>query len=481
MELNLQNFHYMILNKYKDNIKIIEKIKRKKYIKKNNLKSFSENNIIKWDYEYEDIFKCRVDKKNEINVYYIHSFMGKNRDSFYDKIEKCTKLFDKNKYPITLISDFNGGGDALISLLLIEAISPLITVKFYLSIRKTDEIEKLNKEYKGVVYNEKTCENIFLEDLFNQGKKIDYGNGISESISHPFNVYNKTYRKYLETIKSKIRNKRKPTDILIIADGFSYSATSVFLKYLQYYGGGITVGYFGHPGKKNIPFDSSLSPSPLIQNQSLYIMNKEYKKLWDNYKFNMQFAYMQSFYNPNNVNIPLEYVLTPVDESKPFYEFYSNKNYQDFIKIAKDIHEKYKKQCNPKNKKLVKVSRECDKYFNNNYTHGGYECGDDGKWSNKCVASYCNLGYMFDYLEEKCVKDNCSDFKEEEEEEDDDNDERLSTTELILFICASAIIAIIIIIIIVLFFVNKNKKKSPEELLSSISMSKQDRENEDNN
>ena len=79
---------------------------------------------------------------------------------------------------------------------------------------------------------------------------MDYGNGINESISYPFNLYDKNFRKDLDKFKSAIRHKRKPTDIIIIADGFSYSATSVFLKFLQYYGGGITVGYFGHPGKK---------------------------------------------------------------------------------------------------------------------------------------------------------------------------------------------------------------------------------------
>ena len=402
--------------------------------------------------------------------------MGKDLNLFSDIIKECAKLFDKNEYPVTLISDLNGGGSGLISLLLIEAISPLISVKFYLSLRETDGFAKMLKDYKGTVYDEKTCEEIYLEDLFKKGKIMDYGNGINESISYPFNLYDKNFRKDLDKFKSAIRHKRKPTDIIIIADGFSYSATSVFLKFLQYYGGGITVGYFGHPGKKNISFDSSLSPSPVIQNESLYIINKDYKKLSDNYKFNMQFAFMQSFYNPNNMSIPLEYVITPVDESQPFYEFYSNENYQDFIKIAKDIHGKYKTECNPKNKKLVKVSSECDKYFNNSYTHGGYECGDDGKWSDNYVASYCDLGYIFDYLEEKCVKDYCSHI-----EDGDDDDDGLNTTELILLICASVIVVAIIITIIIIFFIKKKDKNSDEELLSSISMSKQDRENEDTN
>ena len=119
-------------------------------------------------------------------------------------------------------------------------------------------------------------------------------------------------------------------------------------------------------------------------------------------------AFYQSFYHPNNMTIPLEYVITPVDEVEEFYEYYSDNNYDKFISIAKKIFNKYKKECNPKNKKLVLVNSECDKIFKNNYTHGGYECGDDGKWSSNCIPSYCDIGYIFDHAKNECIIDACS-------------------------------------------------------------------------
>ena len=119
-------------------------------------------------------------------------------------------------------------------------------------------------------------------------------------------------------------------------------------------------------------------------------------------------AFYQSFYHPNNMKIPLEYVITPVDEVEEFYEYYSDNNYDKFISIAKKIFNKYKKECNPKNKKLVLVNSECDKIFKNNYTHGGYECGDDGKWSSNCIPSYCDIGYIFDHAKNECIIDACS-------------------------------------------------------------------------
>jgi len=90
--------------------------------------------------------------------------------------------------------------------------------------------------------------------------------------------------------------------------------------------------------------------------------------------------------------------VSPVDEIVDIFEYLNINNYQKFINEGKKILEKYKKQCNPKNKKIVLITDECYNAFKNNYTHGGYECGNDGKWINICVPSYCDYKYIFNYL-----------------------------------------------------------------------------------
>ena len=89
------------------------------------------------------------------------------------------------------------------------------------------------------------CEIKSLKQLFENGKLIDYGNNVTDTISQIFLLFGKELRNELDLYKQRMKNKRKPTDIIVIADGFSFSATSTFLKYLQYYGGGITVGILG--------------------------------------------------------------------------------------------------------------------------------------------------------------------------------------------------------------------------------------------
>ena len=66
-------------------------------------------------------------------------------------------------------------------------------------------------------------------------------------------------------------------------------------------------------------------------------------------------TFIKFIYHPNNKTIALEYVITPVDEVEVFYEYYSDDNYNKFISISEKIFNKYKKECNPKIKKLVFV------------------------------------------------------------------------------------------------------------------------------
>ena len=72
------------------------------------------------------------------------------------------------------------------------------------------------------------------------------------------------------------------------------------------------------------------------------------------------------------------------------------------------IYKKYKEECNPKNKKLVKRSSECDSQITIEHAHGGYQCGNDGKWSSLCVASYCDDGYYFDFFNQQCYEEKCN-------------------------------------------------------------------------
>ena len=116
----------------------------------------------------------------------------------------------------------------------------------------------------------------------NKVQSINYGNE-SEPITEPIILVSKSLRKESYEIRKSLKHKKKPTEIIVFTDGFSFSATSMLLKYLQYYGGGIVVGYFGNP-KINTTFDSSLSPSAIISMSNLAIWNQNFRDLMEKYE-----------------------------------------------------------------------------------------------------------------------------------------------------------------------------------------------------
>ena len=437
----------------------MNKILNKINIKNEGLKLLSNNETIEWNYNFSKKFKCRVDKKNEVNVYFINSFMEqKNITLYIDIIEKCGKLFDKNKYPIIFITSLNGGGVSNISQFLLETISSFSTLNIYGTIRKTDALADYyfnltGTEDEAELYSIDNCELLNPKNFSQNGIEVNYGDGITDILSQQFIIHGKDFRKRLDAFKSKLKNPRKPTDIILFTDGFSFSATSLLFKYLQYYGGGITVGYFGNPKEDKIVFDSSQSPTAILANDSLYKISDEYKELCDKYNFVMQLSVIHLYTKKNNVDIPLEFEVFPVDERVKYYEFYNNEkdeNYNDFINIAKSLLNKYKTKCNPNNKKLLKLTDKCDKYFNNSYTHGGYECGKDEKWSTNCVASYCDIGYIFDHEQNICVVDSCSNYKKKKEK----------TKAYVYVLISIGILVLLIVIVIAIICIKKKKSKN---------------------
>ena len=408
------------------------KIHKKKILKNNkslNFKNSKQKPIrfykdllnfeIYWNYECEDILKCFEDKTNQINIYYITSFQPSDKELFNETLENCYKLFDDNIYPIIVINDLNNGGYVSLSQIFLGIISPLIPIKLYSGrMRITDsfkDTEKINEYINLNLTKMDDCLDCTYDYLNNGKIDVNYENDINSQLTELFYINNKSIQYDIENSRNKMNNKRKPTDIIIYTDGYSFSASSLFIKYLKDNGGGIIVQYLGNPKKEDEIFDISQSPSPVFSSNLLKIFSEDnYNKLLNNHECELQMPGIQTFYNKNNSNIPLEYEVSTPDEKSGIYEDFDGDRYQKFIDKAKEIFDKYKNECNSNNKNLLKISEECDDTFNNKYTHGGYECGDDGKWSNNCVASYCDSGYTFDKINKKCIKDSCSSVEPEE-------------------------------------------------------------------
>ena len=413
---NNQNYEYFMnfIKKEKEN-------KRKGYftnrkLLKNYLKSKSNNKTIFrkleekeiiWDIEY-DYIKCRVDEENKVNVYYQNSFMiDFNSMYLFEELVLCQYNFLNNDYPIVVIQDANGGGYVHFSMFFQEIVQNLFNNQMKCSIKIGEYTSNISDNI--ALYFDFLKENgdpyESTEELLKDFTidKLSKDNENKRLKQRPFYIH------YVQFYKDLIiRNKyKKPTEIIIYTDGFSFSATSLFIKSLYHFGGAITVGYNGDPDTEKKDFDASQSPTFVLPNE--YIEIPGFKTLEDYGFYFSQISYGPSYKNQfieGQLDYPEEFQVTPVDERVEIYNTYDDSLYQSFIDKAKEIFKKYNEEgkCNPENKNLKMLNKECDKNFDS-VTHGGYECGDDGKWSKTCKPFYCHKNYYFDYVNQKCVKD----------------------------------------------------------------------------
>ena len=405
-------------------------IENKFYKIKNNLNENNNNNI-NWDYSTKDgKIKCRVDKENNLNVFVQNTFsyIKENYKDALEVVENCTELFYSNDYQIVGIESYNGGGTCKLSYYFQE----LLQVKILPSPHYSTLKSQLMKEYveadiPDITDDPDMYQRIDIETCepfkkFDDMKEIedDYGEGVKHKRTQYFRVFNSSdLKKHKERREKyfKLDKLKRPTDIIIFTDSFSFSATSFFIKGLQETGAAITIGYFGNP-KSDEKMDASQSPSFVgyFPNTDVYKKLKEAGFEIKGVTIYESYNYTYQLKNPT----PREYLIHPVDEKFDVFEAYNDNLYDKFMQKAKEVFKKYNedKKCNPDNLDLLydpNNKKDCYVFENDIHAHGGYTCNAETKtWSNTCKPYYCDIGYYFDKYQNKCIKDICTEGKDPE-------------------------------------------------------------------
>ena len=453
---SLIKFDYKIIfpKKLKKEFKIFYEKEMKKYFetssfiptifeleeKYNSIKN-SENRFLQntnWNITFENSLKLKVDEKNKVNVIYQSSFMFTSLPNAKKFLEQMNQILSSNKYPIIVIESYNSGGYVDIALLLQKILNyNLVSNRLKVTLGPNKKLNNIiNKNM--YFYNTETCNtnNIMKSKIYED----NFGNNITHYRTQFYLLYNT--KKLYEQINSKTY-ERKPTEIIIFTDGFSYSATSVFIKDLHESGNAIIVGYNGIPNekRKKEKFNGSQSPSMVITNYSTnFLLDDDIEILK---YFNIYLAapfspsYNDKYQNNSLLQIPREFTIELIDERSTIYGSYDDTRYDEFIEEGLRIFKHYNHSCNPNHTNLLYKS---DCQFEDKHTHGGYLCGNNGNWSQICKPSYCDHGYYFDTYLKKCKKDQC-----------------YSTS--ILLIVLIIIGAIIIVGILIYCFWNWNKKR----------------------
>ena len=172
---------------------------------------------------------------------------------------------------------------------------------------------------------------------------------IKIDLTQMFFLNNISIHNYIENARKNMEHKRKPNEILIFTDGYSFSAASLFIQYLQKSGGAIIASYLGNPNRKDKIFDISQSPSPVFTHNLLKIFSPEhYNNLLNmngeenENSWEIQIPGIQTFYDIEDYDNPLEYEVIPPDINSNIYVNFDEELYDKFIYKAKEILENIK-------------------------------------------------------------------------------------------------------------------------------------------
>ena len=140
----------------------------------------------------------------------------------------------------------------------------------------------------------------------------------------------KTIHDQIEEIRKSMKNKRKPTEILIFTDGYTCSSAALYIKYLQKMGRAFVAGYNGNPYSEQA-FDSSQSPAGVFTSTILGYFNPDENKFLNDYYINLEIPGVLTYYDLDDKNTPLEYEVTPVDLRLDFYHEFNDDTYKLFM------------------------------------------------------------------------------------------------------------------------------------------------------
>ena len=418
----------------------------------NNENFKNENNLI-WDINIDNHIKCKVDHENEVNVIFQNSFKLNPSDplGIINNISYCHGNFTENNYPVIVIESLNGGGYFQISKLMQQMVQDLMQPKNYFSVIHNSNTKNFLYDNKDsfIFVNDDETKNLTIEEFYDDVVYENYGDVTIERSRQRLLVD----LNFESMVKENIfkRNKtKKPTDIIIFTDGLSFSATSVFIKKLYYFGGAILVGYSGNPELDS--FDASQNPSFVLTNLTGIKGFNELVKRGFYFPQIPIGSLFRNVYDKNSENVPEEFTVNFIDERIDVYNNYNDQLYENFVAEAKKIFKKYESHCNPNNTYLNFLNENCS--FDDIHLHGGYKCGKDGKWNETCVPFYCDENYYFEPVSQKCVL-----LKENKKDDNDDN-----SVYIIIFCILGALIIIIIIVLVVLYRSGKIKFCKKKEI-----------------
>ena len=185
-----------------------DEIELKYKIKKGILKENKNDKDI-WDLKSkEGNIKCKVDKENELNVFYQNSFSPEDFDDYENVMYECFSKFYSNDYKLVIIEDQNAGGYSELCIPCTQYVRPKV-LKPNVSSMRSSELIKKNFFINDENLNPETCFPYTEKDNILDGIRDQYGENVFHQRTKNMEDFNIFEKKIMKKKKENISIQEK--------------------------------------------------------------------------------------------------------------------------------------------------------------------------------------------------------------------------------------------------------------------------------
>jgi len=349
------------------------------------------------------------------NIHYINlpTFGFENIATFMEDLASCAQQFDEDDLPIMFIMNHNGGGAIPAGMIIETLFMPDYEHRLLGAFRKTDLTKKIivdDKYYMMTWFSDDSedCKSLSgksISKYYNTDANDDFGNG---AVHHRTQKGYLTYNALLTMKKFNSyrlrKNVRKPTDLIVVTDGFCFSACSMFVNSVTRAGSAIVAG-FGPYNPGELQFTSAQNPSTV---DPVITLSPDLAKDVKKYGPVIRSVVIETYPVPRNDSeiIPNDFNPLRIDKHTKYYDIITPVM-SDFSEHVLSVLDEFKTTCNPDNQRLLLVDSSCS-VDDPNALYAGHPCGANGKWdTTKCKISACAPGYSLDPESNTCVPFYC--------------------------------------------------------------------------
>lgn len=335
----------------------------------------------------------------------VPTFSPDSVDEFLDVLLQCADAFDGNALPVVLDVPLNGGGYLALAAATFMVLSPYADARAMVAVREGAYTPAVVAQ-TGMGQDRASCADIASTRegaWYRDAVHVTYAGGTADVRSQTEYLAFEALRPVLQR-HALTAHPRSQTELLVLTDGYCFSACSFLLNQLHETHSAVVVGYDRAP--LGAPFEASQCASSVVAPADAV---PALRRLAAATGMRLRSPFWQSFaldYTFRAV-VPHDFLHTPVDTVVDYHTDDPHADAAQLVALLRGVLAQYNASCRAG---FYRRSDCRDRAVLGREGQGVAECdAATHTWrTDACTLLYCNRGYFYNSTARQCLPDVCA-------------------------------------------------------------------------